>query len=670
MESLHGRIRLSGKSDTDRKKRNELENRSKLVKNTVNNNGDTDVSRDSIGHGHSYLDMQENRRWKRPETLRSRNEVYTKNDELDCSDLSDSVSYKKVTRSSNFTQRVKISSGTPRYKQRPSTSPHIERGKKASRSPALSRFFPLAEPELKDTVYETNDGDFGVKTNENDNKEFSSAYVNGCLSFDLKSCCETQKKTVTLTSDLMDDDKGGFTPSSGMSRDSLNGSTNNHISEDSQQRSCPRLKGFHGRSRGGSLRQLRSMTAQEFIDNSLRSLPGCRSLIALDGEDRRIIELMATRRLTQAESERKAREVRLFWEEDRGNAIYARQLRSEERRQHIAEQRKQEAAENAKRYAIALENYQLFREELISLLKEKEERAERLAQEMKQWKIEKLRERHQRWLLRQEQVQSARSDLEDMESNSRSVVLRKLEERLKQADERKKSLEEEHKRRLLLANQQEESRFQERRKQIEEQIEASLTELKESLKEKQKKVTQHYSHQLGFKEQELSLRRQKQHEKLMRAQEFLEELKNGMEKWRQHVTDIQEITTRRAQQSAAERIARRKKILEEDRNAKELAHKQKMKQLKAEEKGREKAIREQLNAKEKRVSDLVSTRDRMIQQGRQVAITTATIRDHLKQELCLDTFDRRAARVIMENKVTQKSPVVSSPVNESTLFLG
>jgi len=64
----------------------------------------------------------------------------------------------------------------------------------------------------------------------------------------------------------------------------------------------------------------------------------------------------------------------------------------------------------------------------------------------------------------------------------------------------------------------------------------------------------------------------------MRAQEFLEELKNGMEKWRQHVTDIQEITTRRAQQSAAERIARRKKILEEDRNAKELAHKQKMKQ--------------------------------------------------------------------------------------------
>ena len=39
MESQHGRIRLSGKSDTDRKKRNELENQSKLVKNTVNNNG-------------------------------------------------------------------------------------------------------------------------------------------------------------------------------------------------------------------------------------------------------------------------------------------------------------------------------------------------------------------------------------------------------------------------------------------------------------------------------------------------------------------------------------------------------------------------------------------------------------------------------------------------------
>ncbi|XP_065565785.1 trichohyalin-like [Artemia franciscana] len=392
--------------------------------------------------------------------------------------------------------------------------------------------------------------------------------------------------------------------------------------EDSQPRSCPRLKGFHGRSRGGSLRQLRRMTAQEFIDNSLRSLPGCRNLIALDGEDRRIIGLMATRRLTKAESERKAREVRLFGKRTEGTPYMylpsARQLRSEERRQHIAEQRKQEAAENAKHYAIALENYQLFREELISLLKEKEERAERLAQEMKQWKIEKLRERHQRWLLRQEQVQSARSDLEDMESNSRSLVLRKLEERLQQADERKKSLEEEHKRRLLLANQQEESSFQERRKQIEKQIEASLTELKESLKEKQKKVTQHYSHQLGFREQELSLRRQKQQEKLMRAQEFLEELKNGMEKWRQHVTDIQETTTRRAQQSAAERIARRKKILEEDRNAKELAHKQKMKQ----------------------------------------------------QELCLDTFDRRAARVIMENKVTQKSPVVFSPLNESTLFLG
>ncbi|KAK2706408.1 hypothetical protein QYM36_016452, partial [Artemia franciscana] len=360
--------------------------------------------------------------------------------------------------------------------------------------------------------------------------------------------------------------------------------------EDSQPRSCPRLKGFHGRSRGGSLRQLRRMTAQEFIDNSLRSLPGCRNLIALDGEDRRIIGLMATRRLTKAESERKAREVRLFGKRTEGTPYMftcnseARQLRSEERRQHIAEQRKQEAAENAKHYAIALENYQLFREELISLLKEKEERAERLAQEMKQWKIEKLRERHQRWLLRQEQVQSARSDLEDMESNSRSLVLRKLEERLQQADERKKSLEEEHKRRLLLANQQEESSFQERRKQIEKQIEASLTELKESLKEKQKKVTQHYSHQLGFREQELSLRRklkgiseQKQQEKLMRAQEFLEELKNGMEKWRQHVTDIQETTTRRAQQSAAERIARRKKILEEDRNAKELAHKQKMK---------------------------------------------------------------------------------------------
>ncbi|XP_054266850.1 trichohyalin-like [Macrosteles quadrilineatus] len=329
-------------------------------------------------------------------------------------------------------------------------------------------------------------------------------------------------------------------------------------------------------------------------------------LLNIPESDRRILEILALKKEQEIESEKIAYQSQLLWEKSQNERIKRNELR--ERQVH----------ESLKKAIIDVN----FRQ--------------------KEDEVEEFFQRH----------------------------IEELEEKLNRAESQRRSRQEQIHRRVASANRSEDVRHQEN--MLDLLAEQSLTQHQKQrqCRERESRARERHIEIRQRRERSLKQMRAEQEERAAIVREMHRELERGLEAWQDQVMLLQWADHQRAEAVVQSQKEDRKMKVEVENKERQILHQQRLKKVREAEQKRQQSVRQEITAKEEKIRSLQRQRERELLEGRAQAQMTADLREHLRQTLSPETFDRKVARAALETRMSNRPISVSPSLLSSHIHLG
>ncbi|XP_015606807.1 trichohyalin [Cephus cinctus] len=433
----------------------------------------------------------------------------------------------------------------------------------------------------------------------------------------------------------------------------------------------------------GSLRKAMSIsastvTSKSYVNNVLPSLSGklwrkC-SRGSIDGihlseHDRRILEMMAYKKQLERENEEFAYRVHLMWERELEEKRKHDDYEAQKWREYVMEKRKIESAECAKKLEDVEDVHRRNKKLLERNIAEKELRANRAKEILRQCKNIETEEKI---LLNYKRKAKVEFNQQQMEMETAMLQLnwdKQTRDKLKKAQESRTSSQELYRRRVASTNRLEEIRHQERLEQVNFETEVALRKLQEQCRKKEEHAELKYQALLTVRDRNMLQQSNLRDLRQQRVQAMHRQLEEGFAKWQMQVLQLQRQAVERAMFKAVkEKLGRKERVAMENKSRLE-HHNEIMKKVMDMERAKTQCLKEATRRKEAKMGRLRRERENSLRESRTQAQTSASLREHVRRTLSPENFDRKVARTALITRHVR--PSTSSPtMTRSHILLG
>ncbi|XP_052127762.1 trichohyalin isoform X2 [Frankliniella occidentalis] len=390
--------------------------------------------------------------------------------------------------------------------------------------------------------------------------------------------------------------------------------------------------------------------------------------------DRRILESMAMKKQQERRDEEVAHRAHQLWERERRQRRQEEAERAAKWQASVNARRQWEAKENARRMEAVKRSLRLAQQRLRESIRLKEERVQLRVLEEDVQRMVLQGERSKEYASRRLEVEEKLLHIQEGETRYRSILDEELRSRQAEADRRRQRATEQERLRAASANREWERCRLERASVLAVQAEESTRVLRASARERHQRAAANKGRIRRRRQQralQASLERDAKHSDALAMHADLE---HGLQLWRERCAALQEGAALRAQERAREHREHVRARLHRSNQKRRRHHRALHARVLAEEESRRRAQRLEIRDKDQRIRQLGRLKELAVQESREQAFATASLREELRRALSPETFDRKAARVQLEMRVSTGRVCPSSlspiPTNRSHIHLG
>nr|XP_018903019.1 PREDICTED: coiled-coil domain-containing protein 177 [Bemisia tabaci] len=400
--------------------------------------------------------------------------------------------------------------------------------------------------------------------------------------------------------------------------------------------------------------------------SSLRATP-----MNISNHDLRILESMAMKKEQERANKELAYQVQQRWEADRlAKAKFENELKNKWQK-YIQEKRQLEQNMNR----LKMEEVKLSLHESQKILEEnlrmRDEKVQRSLQEMERKRMLETMTRHEQCENRKTQLNANQHQQKSLDTLKRFHHIEEMDNKLEQAEINRQQLKANTYKKIVSGNRLKCLKHMTR---MEELLTNEAITRKQKLEEchrREERAWQRYTDQVHSRLQQLKMNSALRELRSEQVRSLARELDQGLERWQDHVMILQWQAVQRAEASASIQLQTKRLKTECENRERQLQHAQRFKRVKAFEAEKEKGLRELITAKESRIRALQLKKERDILECKAAAHSTAELREHLRESLTPETFDRKVTKVAVEMRVCNR-PATASPtmMGKSHIRLG
>ncbi|XP_054268026.1 trichohyalin-like isoform X2 [Macrosteles quadrilineatus] len=381
-------------------------------------------------------------------------------------------------------------------------------------------------------------------------------------------------------------------------------------------------------------------------------------------------QLMTLKKEQEIESEKIAYQSQLLWEKSQNERIKAENEQKEKWRKYVQQKQKSDSLQNLFRMEDIKQNLRDSQKKLEESIQKRDQHVNFLKKKCEEKKRNELRERQVHESLKKAIIDVNFRQKEDEVEEFFQRHIEELEEKLNRAESQRRSRQEQIHRRVASANRSEDVRHQEN--MLDLLAEQSLTQHQKQrqCRERESRARERHIEIRQRRERSLKQMRAEQEERAAIVREMHRELERGLEAWQDQVMLLQWADHQRAEAVVQSQKDDRKMKVEVENKERQILHQQRLKKVREAEQKRQQSVRQEITAKEEKIRSLQRQRERELLEGRAQAQMTAELREHLRQTLSPETFDRKVARAALETRMSNRPISVSPSLLSSHIHLG
>ncbi|KAK3914981.1 Coiled-coil domain-containing protein 177 [Frankliniella fusca] len=346
--------------------------------------------------------------------------------------------------------------------------------------------------------------------------------------------------------------------------------------------------------------------------------------------DRRILESMAMKKQQERRDEEVAHRAHQLWERERRQRRQEEVDRAAKWQASVNARRQWEAKENARRMEAVKRSLRLAQQRLRESIRLKEERVQLRVLEEDVQRMVLQGERSKEYAARRLEVEEKLLHIQEGEAKYRCLLDEELRARQAEADRRRRRTTERERLRAASANREWERCRLERASALALQAEESARVLRASARDRHQRAAANKGRIRRRRQQralQASLEREAKHSD---ARAMHADLEHGLQLWRERCAALQEGAALRAQERAREHREHARARLRRSNQRRRRHHRALHARVQAEEEGRRRAQRQEIRDKDQRIRQLGRLRERAVQESREQAFATASLREELR----------------------------------------
>lgn len=348
--------------------------------------------------------------------------------------------------------------------------------------------------------------------------------------------------------------------------------------------------------------------------------------LQISQQDLRLLEILTIRNNAEQERKQHQHKLRIQWEEERCQREAAKTELEKEYRKQVSAKRRKESSNCARRLEAARDRLIRSQEHLRSLLKEKDDRKKVLIDTIAKQKEALLREHRECEESRRLAVDNAVKDLLARDTLYRNELKVQLEEKIKNAEKRKKLYDNQKLVSVAESRRIEVEEHQLRMKHLEELYDDHIEKIKRSI-EKKIKQSQDLLNRKSENQKSIS---DKNSEYYSRTLALKAELEGKLDLWRKQVLSVQSLSIRRAEEKVRNEIDNRREKLAEEMRSREVKCLENRREKEQAKRQKLKITKKKIEEKDRKVEKLLSEREQSIIRARKMAETSAKLREIIK----------------------------------------
>jgi hypothetical protein len=192
--------------------------------------------------------------------------------------------------------------------------------------------------------------------------------------------------------------------------------------------------------------------------------------------------------------------------------------------------------------------------------------------------------------------------------------------------------------------------------QLEQKTRENVEELKNQIEEKEHRARLKYLNRVRVRDRALSEGSGCRQKALEKVQSIHAELLKGLEEWHKKVLEIHMDAQKRAEIKYNAEIHRKRIRVASDRILREERSSEMLKRVQELDEQKKELLKAVIQSKESKTARVKADKDRKVQISRIRAHNAQQLRISLKNKLCPETFDRKAARAEMELRIMKRNP--------------
>ncbi|XP_076443308.1 uncharacterized protein LOC143281907 isoform X1 [Babylonia areolata] len=386
----------------------------------------------------------------------------------------------------------------------------------------------------------------------------------------------------------------------------------------------------------------------------------------LPPRDRKILDLMRSKREAERQQQEESERSRQLWEEEKQRQEALRAVMENKRRKLLAKEdltkRSQHLRESLRRDQMEekdrdeKEDKLMLRSKLSddSLYKQLTTQALKLSARKEKGRMKKS--------IQERNLDVMSRDEEDMKRR----VAELTQSSVAQAQRRKEMGMFQQSLRKSMSNHQERLAFEQRRRELEKDSRKQEQGAMTTMELRHSQADQNLASLMETRTQQLIASHEEEEKRLSKARETQQKMEEEMEAWRRKLLKHQKQVERRAEVTVQVNKESRAQRARQERLAHQQEQRKNLHKLNKEHEQWKRSLEMSMHEKDRKIVEIQQEREKFISQTRSVAQLSQLLRDKVRMKYQHDTFDRKALDAQLFARLENTPPARRLPASSST----